>query len=228
MRNVCMMVALVVSSLCFYSSTPLSAQTGIVDYVPNGSFEEIAKPDIDLINYAERFGKYSLFWRQFHRHLDANEDGTVPEWPITRDRIWLNDPLQMYEPVTCSSSDLFSEHLPNCVIGPPIPSHFDIPENRFGTEPIRPGSAGQKYAGLYYRLNGIVPNGVDSYGPATPGDVVAGWWREYLEVELLCELEANKTYNLSFWATLAEVSDRSIPIEARLTPLPYHTHPLDD
>lgn len=201
----------------------LIAQTGIVDYVPNGSFEHNSKPDNQLGVYNVRFGKYSLFWRQFHRWTVPNEVGTLPDWPIEADLI---HSLVMYEPVTCSSSDLFSQHLPDCIPGNPG-SLYDIPNNNFGFEPIRLGSTGQKYAGLYYRLNGIRPKAGGGY-EAFQGNAATDWWREYLEVELLCPLVEGRVYNLSFWASLGEVSEKNVKIEARVSQQPYHTHPLDD
>lgn len=209
------------------SSIELSSQTGTVDYVPNGSFEYTSMPDNLLGPYDTRFIKYSLYWRQFHSWTVPNEAGTLPEWPIERDRVY--DPLVMYQPVTCSSTDLYSQHLPDCVIGTDPGSLRDIPENWFGFEPMRPGSMGQKYAGLYYRLNGvhIKPGTTDTY-EAFGGNPVSDWWREYLEVELLCPLVAGSQYTLSYWASLGEVSERNIQIEARVSQQPYHKHPLDD
>lgn len=123
-----LLIYLVVSCLVMIaSSMELSSQTGTVDYVPNGSFEYTAIPDILLGPYDTRFIKYSLYWRQFHSWTVPNEAGTLPDWPIERDRVY--DPLVMYQPVTCSSTDLYSKHLPDCVIGTDPGSLRDIPEN---------------------------------------------------------------------------------------------------
>jgi|LauGreDrversion4_2_1035121.scaffolds.fasta_scaffold25980_2 hypothetical protein len=210
------------------TSSELYTQTGTVDYVPNGGFEYTSKPDNLLGYYDVRFGKYSLFWRQFHFWTVPNETGTLPDWPIERDRVY--NPLVMYQPVTCSSTDLYSQHLPDCVVGTDPGSLRDIPENWFGFEPIRLGSPGQKYAGLYYRLNGI--QAIAGSNPldyeAFNGTPATDWWREYVEVELLCPLVQGRQYTLSFWASLGEVSQRNIQIEARVSQLPYHTHPLDN
>ncbi|KAB2892860.1 MAG: hypothetical protein OKBPIBMD_01809 [Chlorobi bacterium] len=189
-----------------YPGSCLFAQTGVVDYVPNGGFEFISKPDNLLGQYRPQFGKYLLFWRQFHAFTVPNEVGTLPDWPIGRDRIWnVNAP---YQPVTCSSSDLFSAHLENCDPNAGVPSLFDVPDNYFGYEDIRPGSMCQKYAGLYNRLNGIreAAGGYESYD----GNPLTDWWREYLEVELLCELVQGQSYTISFWASLGEPSERNV------------------
>lgn len=201
-----------------------TSQVGIVDFVPNGGFEYTSKPDNQLGQYNPRYGKYSLYWRQFHYWSVPNEVGTIPEWPFYRDRIW--NPTADYDPVSCSSSDLFSQHLDDCVTPPP-PSLFDIPENWYGYELVRDGSLGQKYAGLYNRLNGIRPVTGGGY-EAWDGVPETDWWREYLEVELLCALDAGVEYTLSYWVTLADVSDRTIKVEARVSQQPYHKHPLDD
>lgn len=94
---------------------------------------------------------------------------------------------------------------------------------------MRPGSMGQKYAGLYYRLNGVrVKPGTTGTYEAFDGNPLTDWWREYLEVELLCPLVAGSQYTLSYWASLGEVSERNIQIEARVSQQPYHVHPQDD
>jgi len=110
---------------------------------------------------------------------------------------------------------------PPAMIGP---ATFSVPENWFGREPHRQPYNVGKYAGLYYRLNGIKKVGeeVVNFIPTTAEEWETELWREYLETELKWPLKPNTTYKLSFWISLGETSTRSIRLEGRLSKEPYH------
>ncbi|MBU3680228.1 MAG: hypothetical protein FGM32_11615 [Candidatus Kapabacteria bacterium] len=110
---------------------------------------------------------------------------------------------------------------------------FGIPENWFGIEPTRArtDAVNRRYAGLYYRLNGVEMLANGGSKPVAYGDVqnaATDLWREYLEVELVCPLERGKQYTLTFYASLAEISTRALKLEARISPEPYLTVPFGD
>jgi hypothetical protein len=109
-----------------------------------------------------------------------------------------------------------------------VGDNIDIPENWFGNEGLllTPDPYHGRYAGIYYRLNGIQegPVGLEN----TIGNSATDWWREYLEVELTRPLEAGKVYTVSYYVSLAEVSKYGIRLETRLSPNPYVTSTFAD
>ncbi|MBU3680227.1 MAG: hypothetical protein FGM32_11610 [Candidatus Kapabacteria bacterium] len=110
---------------------------------------------------------------------------------------------------------------------------FGIPENWFGIEPTRArtDAVNRRYAGLYYRLNGVrrlADGGSEPVPYEKVQNAATDLWREYLEVELVCPLEQGKQYTLTFYASLAEISTRALRLEARLSPEPYLTVPFGD
>ncbi|MBU3678854.1 MAG: hypothetical protein FGM32_04505 [Candidatus Kapabacteria bacterium] len=211
---------------------------GIRDFVPNGSFEQISidhqkvlapgSPQPVWPAWDVRYLFVSQWWRQFHRYMLDNSTAPPNIISYEQDRVPYITPGTFYDPVSCSSSDLFTseQELCNPAIGGG--SYAGIPENWFGYEPARDRTDGtnKRYAGIYYRLNGVeeLPTGQLQVVPlAEVNNPATDLWREYLEVELLDPLEQGKKYTLSYHASLAEVSTHAIRLEARVSPNPYLT-----
>jgi hypothetical protein len=156
------------------------------------------------------------------------ENSTAPPFviPYDQDRVPYIPAGTFYDPVSCSSADLFTTEQEQCIPGVGGGSFVGIPENWFGYEPTRvlADAANTRYAGLYYRLNGI-----DAGSNIVPFDRVTDpaneLWREYLEVELLVPLQKDGKYTLSYYASLSEASTHAIGLEARVSPNPYLTTP---
>lgn len=216
----------------FAVTSPLATAqvAGIVEYVPNGGFERLSRLEVEIpspLLWRTQYLGYALHWRHFTRYFLSDPYPLAPT-PANEDRYYYLYPLRYYDPISCSSPDLFSYHLLTCDPNPQNQvSVIDIPENTFGFQEARlytpdPGVREGRYAGLYYRLNAVVnengqPKGVEGGNPATD------YWREYLQVELVKPLIANQTYVLSYWVSIADASNRSIDLETRISTQPYYS-----
>jgi hypothetical protein len=212
--------------LCLPLSSMAQPVLGESDLIPNGSFELLAKPDDPGgTEWPLRYVYNSLFWRQFHRYFGLNNPYDPRLVPPGVDRIYFDTWPILYDPVSCSSSDLFSIDQLTCDPVTRSGSIVDIPENWFGYQdlPAPPSDYNRSYAGIYYRLNGIRmgTNGLEN--AITGINAATDLWREYLEVELTRPLEVGKTYAVSYKVSLADVSTRGIRLETRLSPEPYWT-----
>ncbi len=211
------------------------------DFVPNGSFEQLTidhEQQYDLTGryywpfWPERYAYRSRWWRQFHREFQANSVKPPAIIEYYEDRVpYVMQTGKFYDPVSCSTTDLFTSEQEPCEQSGARPL-FGIPENWFGNEParLRPDAFNRRYAGLYYRLNGVQKLSNGGTLPITLLKVpnpATELWREYLEVELLCHLQAGQTYTLSYYASLAEVSTHALKLEARLSQEPYRTLPSE-
>lgn len=229
LKSLCVVLLIlgVVLSVCHVSlAQPI---TGERDYVPNGSFEQITidhQRNPTWPAWGTRYLFASRWWRQFHRYM--LENSTAPPFiiPYDQDRVPYIPAGTFYDPISCSSADLLTTEQEPCIPGVGGGSYVGIPENWFGYEPTRTlaDAANTRYAGLYYRLNGV-----DAGSSIVPLDRVTDpanqLWREYLEVELLAPLQKDGKYTLSYYASLSEVSTHAIGLEARVSPNPYLTIP---
>ncbi|MBU3741630.1 MAG: hypothetical protein FGM24_05020 [Candidatus Kapabacteria bacterium] len=199
---------------------------GESDLIPNGSFELLAQPDDPGgTEWPLRYVYNSLFWRQFHRYFALNNPYDPRRVRPEKDRIYHDTWPDLYDPVSCSSSDLFCIDQRTCDLSQGAGSVVDIPENWFGYQlpPPPPSDHNRKYAGIYYRLNGIRlgPNGLEN--AITGINTATDFWREYLEVELTRPMEIGKTYAVSYKVSLADVSSHGMELESRLSAEPYYT-----
>lgn len=204
---------------------------GESNLVPNGSFELLSKDEGLLpANWGSQYMKYSLFWRQFHWSYLKDMYGDINVVPPLTDRIYFAQGNNPYDPVCCSTSDLFSKHITDCIINGQDGSIHDIPENWYGTQDLRldPPPNHGRYAGLYYRLNKI-ENSPGGYTPNwSTANGAVDYWREYIEVELTRPLQAGKVYNVSYYVSLGEVSFCGMALESRLSINPYRTGNMQD
>ncbi len=241
-----LLLLLLSSATSVYQMASAQVVRGERDFIPNGSFEQLAfTHQQDYVNgtliwpfWRPRYAYASAWWRQFHRQFKTNsakppaliqyfEDRTPYVYLVTG-RVPIDD---YYDPVSCSTTDLFTIEQESCDrgIGKPL---FGIPENWFGYQPAREraDAVNRRYAGLYYRLNGVKAlegGGSISIPLKEVQNAATDLWREYLEVELVCPLEKGKQYTLSYYASLAEVSNKALRLEARISPEPYLTVPVD-
>lgn len=224
MRTIFNVVTLLVIGI-----VPLSAQVpqGESDLVPNGSFELLALPDQQPDQrWPSRYVYNCLFWRQFHRYFPLNNPDDPRRVPPYEDRIYIDTWPDYYDPVSCSSSDLYCLDQLDCDPITRDGSIYDIPENWFGYQalPAPATEYNRKYAGIYYRLNGIVMGAGGLANEVATSNPATDYWREYLEVELTRPLESGKTYTVQYSLSLGEVSNIGIHMESRLSMLPYWTN----
>lgn len=182
MRTIFNVVTLLVIGI-----VPLSAQVpqGESDLVPNGSFELLALPDQQPDQrWPSRYVYNCLFWRQFHRYFPLNNPNDPRRVPPYEDRIYIDTWPDYYDPVSCSSSDLYCLDQLDCDPITRDGSIYDIPENWFGYQalPAPATEYNRKYAGIYYRLNGIVMGAGGLANEVTTSNPATDYWREYLEV----------------------------------------------
>jgi len=238
MKFLLLTTAALLSLLVDIKAQPIVGESNLV---PNGSFELLSQDEAAFgpnAFWTPRNIAYSLFWRQFHRVYLLNEVRNIMYHPMVKppeyDRIYPAPGNVLYEPVCCSTTDLFSKHLIDCEPSSKWGDHYDIPENYFGNEDLfqTPQPDRGRYAGLYYRLNGVRKIGPNNFERIDIDNITLNFetelWREYLEVELTRPLEQGKQYTISFRASLAEVSIYAIPLECRLSVNPYTSNDLDD
>ena len=134
--------------------------------------------------WPSRYVYNCLFWRQFHRYFPLNNPDDPRRVPPYEDRIYIDTWPDYYDPVSCSSSDLYCLDQLDCDPITRDGSIYDIPENWFGYQalPAPATEYNRKYAGIYYRLNGIVMGAGGLANEVATSNPATDYWREYLEV----------------------------------------------
>lgn len=209
---------------CIYPKQVYCQYAGIDEFqfVPNGDFDATiagvnAPYTWDVSNFYMAY-----YWRQFStKYVYDDKHPDRPIWTAYR-----------YNVISRSTPDLYTTEVRACDNG--IGSPLWIPENRSGIEALTDNDAHGNYAVLYNRLNSIDRTNNDPNLPATyvmPEDF--GWapntstWREYIQTELLNELQAGDTYHVSYDISLADESNRRFDIQVYLSNVPFQENALD-